>query len=128
MVDKTFMKMKAAAQRDKDDAARREEHYKEQSRLRLLDNVKTKLKTSFIGAISAIEASPFGELCGHGKNIDDLTEDELGWREAWDAVRIRILDNGNNQIRAIISELEHYTVCWNKFHVDFKIRSNHEKQ
>lgn len=93
--------------------------YNESSRRRLLKILETKFKTSFIGALSQFEES-FGHLWGHHKNDEDLTPDELHWKQIWESVRTNVLNNGNNQIRATHNELANHTITWNRYEVNLK--------
>lgn len=90
-----------------------EARYDEQSRRRLLRTLEKKLNTSFIGALSKFETF-FGPLWGHRKDESELTPEQKKWREIWSLCRTEILNNGNNQLRAIQSEVVQYTVTWNK--------------
>jgi hypothetical protein len=91
------------------DAARRTET----SKTRLLGITKTKLKTSFVGALAKFETY-FGSLWGHGKPRTECTETQLHNREVWDQCRTEVLNNGNSQIRAMESELDQYTISWDR--------------
>jgi len=95
--------------------------YKDKSKKRLSTIVTTKMKTSFIGAISSCE-SHFGFLWGHGKLEDELSEEEISMREIWENVRAQILDNGNSQLRATMNEFSQYTIDWTRYHVDLNIK------
>ena len=106
----------AAAQ--KKHKEQKEERYKEKSKKRLSNIITTKMKTSFIGAISACEDN-FGFLWGHKKNEEELTENELAMREIWESLRAQILDNGNSQLRSSINEIDNYNIEWSRFHLDF---------
>ena len=101
--------------------------YKDKSKKRLSNIVSTKIKTSFIGAISSCEEH-FGFLWGHGKNEEELDENELAMREIWENVRAGILDNGNTQLRATINEINNYSITWERYHVDLPIRNTEEKE
>ena len=92
--------------------------YNDKSKKRLSNIISTKLKTSFIGAISACETN-FGFLWGHGKSDEELTENELAMKEIWENTRACILDNGNAQLRATQNELEHYMIKWEQYKIDF---------
>ena len=94
--------------------------YKDKSKKRLSNIVSTKMKTSFIGAISACESS-FGFLWGHGVSEEELTEEQRAMREIWEEARAQILDNGNSQLRASMNEISNYDIHWNRYHLDFKI-------
>lgn len=92
--------------------AKKEEQYLLDSKTRL-DNIATKkIQTAFIGALDVFE-SIFGNLWGH--NQKHLTEKQLEMRDEWEKARNKILTNGNNQIRALNTELEMYTVRWNRY-------------
>ena len=101
--------------------------YKDKSKKRLSNIVSTKIKTSFIGAISSCEEH-FGFLWGHGKNEEELDENELAMREIWENVRAGILDNGNTQLRATINEINNYSITWERYHVDLPIKNTEEKE
>lgn len=92
------------------------------------DLVKNKLKTecqkkidtTMIGALSAIEDA-FGELWNHQSLYQN--EDELFWKEKYEILRSKILDNGNNQKRKLEKELESYEVSLRRYHVDLPVKS-----
>ena len=105
----------------------KENRYKEKSKKRLSNIISTKIKTSFIGAISSCEEH-FGFLWGHGKNENELDENELAMREIWENVRAGILDNGNTQLRATMNEMNNYSITWERYHVDLPIRNTEEKE
>lgn len=86
-----------------------DENRKVDSKKRLQRILEKKLKTSFIGALSKFEAV-FGRLWGHGKKYTDLSESERRFRSLWELARTEVLNNGNNQIRAIQQELDLYTI------------------
>lgn len=97
--------------------------YRDKSKKRLSNIVGTKIKTSFIGAISSCENN-FGFLWGHGKPENELDEQELSMREIWENVRAEILDNGNSQLRATMNEMNNYTINWDRYHMDFPFQEN----
>lgn len=84
------------------------------SKNRLRRIMEKKFKTSFIGAISKFE-TVFGRLWGHGKDYGQLTENEKKFRLLWEQVRGEILNNGNNQIRAMQQEIELYDIIFNGY-------------
>ena len=90
-----------------------EQKYLENSKDRLEKIVTTKIRTSFIGALSQFEEN-FGFLWGHGKN-GALTEEEVIMQEVWERTRTAVLNNGNNQIRAVKNEIECNTVHWDRY-------------
>lgn len=90
--------------------------YQEESKKKLKKNVEKKMKTTFIGAIDKIEKK-FGHLWA--KNQKDLNSSERLWRGLWEELRKEILDQGNNQLRAALSEIDEYQIEWNKYHIEF---------
>lgn len=68
--------------------------------LRLCEMITKRITTSFIFALSEMESN-LGFLWGHGKDEDNLTENEQEYRQIYNDIRKRILDNGNNQIRLV---------------------------
>ena len=92
---------------------------KRRSNERLSTTIGTKIKTSFIGAISRFEKY-FGHLWGHGKKEKDLTSEERLFRDLWNKCRIDVLTNGNNQARAMTAEVKQYDVLWNRHKMTFK--------
>jgi hypothetical protein len=64
-----------------------------------------RFQTTMIGALFEFEKT-FGYLWGQNKNEEDLTDNELDFLDRWDFVRNQILNNGNNQLRKAISDLD----------------------
>lgn len=95
--------------------------YRENSKKKLSGNIKKKFETTIIGALAAFEGS-FGYLWGHGKDISDLTPEELSFREIWNATRSAVLDNGNSNSRAAQSEIAQYTVVFNRYVLNLNMR------
>jgi hypothetical protein len=73
----------------------------------LKGQLRKKLQTSFIGAIAKFEET-FGHLWRHGEHYDALTDREADFRDAWEECRHSVLNNGNNQIRGMESEVDGY--------------------
>lgn len=92
--------------------------YNESSQKRLFKILEKKLQTSFIGALSQFEEA-FGALWGKNKDDSELTQDERQALILWNEVRTNILNNGNNQIRAVYNELNQYTISWNRHRQEF---------
>ena len=90
------------------------------SRKRLLRILEKKLNTSFIGALSQFETH-FGKLWGHGKDEMDCSAEELAWREIWNLCRTDVLNNGNNQLRAVVVELGLYDVAYNGYKLNLPV-------
>lgn len=116
---KTLSHYQLAASQQKQKEAK-DAKYREKSKKRLSNILTTKIKTSFIGAISSCEKG-FGFIWGHGKDEDELTEQELAMREVWEEVRTEILDNGNTQLRAATNEVENYSINWDRYSINLNI-------
>ena len=114
---------------DKEKPPRREARkakYKDSSKKRLLNNIKKKFDTTTIGSLAIIEEF-FGELWGHGIHYNELTEEELEWKEAWNEARTKILDLGNSNLRASQSEISQYTISWNRYVTNFIVKNEDEE-
>ena len=102
---------------------RKEKAYKDNSKRRLLNNIKKKFDTTIIGSLAAFEEK-FGELWGHGLPAGELDEDQIYWREVWADARSRILDNGNANLGAAQNEIAQYTLSWNRYVTQFNLDRN----
>lgn len=96
---------------DKIKEARRQK-YLEACRKRLSMIAETKVKTAFIGALDAFEKE-FGDLWG--RNNTRKTDEEQEWYNKWQNVRTNILNNGNNQSRALLNEIANNIIEWNRY-------------
>lgn len=96
--------------RQEDDA--RKTRHQEVSRKRLERIINKRLSTTLIGNLSTLEKH-LGHLWGHGKEEDELSEQEIAWLDMWVRIRDEMLDKGNAQIRAVDRDLRQYTVHWN---------------
>ena len=67
-----------------------------------------RFQTTMIGSLFEFEKA-FGYLWGQNKDEEDLTDEELDFLDKWDFVRNQILNNGNNQLRKAISDIEKTT-------------------
>lgn len=97
-----------------------EKKYENRSKETLKRHVSTKLRTTMIGALDKFEKI-FGNLWGHGKAAAELTPEEAENRKLWELVRTEVLNNGNNQLRAAMSEVDQYTIKYNKQRYDFVV-------
>lgn len=95
-----------------------EESYKSNSKTRLTHSIETKIKTTMIGALDKFEKK-LGFLWDEESPDELPTAGEL--KELWQQVRTDILDNGNNQIRAVKEEISLYDVKFNKYVTEFLI-------
>lgn len=121
-----FQQMLEVVGARKKEEVSRAEKYAESSRKRLLTILKKKLQTSFIGPLSQFE-NYFGELWGHGKDPSERTPEEQKWFETWEMVRTEVLNNGNNQLRAVQSELLQYTMVWDGHKAVFTTKGNEDE-
>lgn len=89
------------------------------------DNLKrhitTKFKTTMIGDLDRVEKM-FGELWGTGLSEDQLTDEQYEYRKKWNLLRTDMLNNGNNQLRASLAEIDNYTVEYNKNVYNFIVK------
>ena len=115
-----FLQFKAESARKNQ---KKDDTYKDNSKRRLLNNLKKKFDTTIIGSLAAFEER-FGELCGHGLPTEELDEDQLYWREVWADARSRVLDNGNANLRAAQNEVAQYTLSWNRYVTRFNLDRN----
>jgi hypothetical protein len=108
-----FKSLKALKKKMQEESQQR---YLDESKRRLSKIVETKLKTSFIGALSNFEQE-FGFLWGHEQE-GDLTEEQEFMKEIWERTRTSVLNNGNNQIRAVKSEIANHSVEWQRYQTE----------
>lgn len=104
----------------------------EDSKKRFIKILETKMKTTFICPLNEFEKH-FGFLWGDTNYNNGIENKELkecldkagvseeAWLEVWNQVREKILTNGNNQFRALLNELETYSMHWNRYHMDLKV-------
>lgn len=104
----------------RDNRNKKQDGYNEYSKKRLKREIKQRFVTTMIAALDKFEKG-FGYLWGFDQDRD-LTEQERISKEIWLAIRTEILDKGHAQRRSLEEELERYTITWNKYHTEFKIR------
>lgn len=98
----------------------KEEQYKEISKTRLTNILTRKQRTTFIGAICAIEEE-FGYLWGHN-STSPLTESQKKMQFKWQRLRNKIMNNGNNQLRAVENEINQYDITWNRYSTNLLVK------
>src|SRR4051812_9859758 len=103
-----------------------ERRYKEASKQRLLRTIEKKCKTLMIGALAQFEQIFGRDLWGYGKDDSDKTQEELIAYELWQKCRTNILNNGNNQIRAIDNEVQNYEVKWLRYQLNLPVKKQGE--
>lgn len=101
------------------------ERYEAHSRETLKKHITTKFRTTMIGTLAIIEEQ-WGYLWGHGLPEEELTDSQSDARKEWEVIRTEILNNGNNQMRAALAEIEQYTVKYNKKEYNFLIKDSKE--
>lgn len=88
----------------------RDKKYLDMSRNKLKKFCETRIKTTMIGALDAIEK-------GMGDLWNDNSTEALALREKFADVRQIILDNGNRQIRLLDKEFDNYEVELLRYHI-----------
>ena len=101
--------------------------YSEDSRKRLDKIISTKMNTTMIGSLATFEKN-FGFLWGQGKKDSERTEEERECYTLWQNVRTEVLNNGNNQIRALRNELQNHDVNWKRYQLTIKAKPAEESQ
>lgn len=81
----------------------------EVSKERLCKIIESKLRTTFIGNLSCFQ-----------EEFSDILDDK-DFKQSWEITRKKILDNGNNNIRALMKELRQYEIRWTGEKTNFKI-------
>lgn len=94
--------------------------FRKKYRDRLKKIIGTKFQTTMIFPLSQFE-SAFGQLWGHGKDEENLTNDEKMYRAKWNECRNNILNNGNQQKRNAFTELDMHDVIWHGYRVTFLV-------
>lgn len=90
-----------------------DEEYAKKSKDRLKKVAETKLRTVMIGTLAIIEESL------------DLTDIDI--RELYESViRPKVLDLGNNQIRNMRTEIDMYTISWDRYQYKFEVKERTE--
>lgn len=89
---------------------KRTEKYWLGSKEKLKAAMRHKIKRSFVGSLDAIE-----------RELDEWEFNEEDKELFMNAVRRRILGNGNDQIRNMEAELEKYNVEFIPYHIEFRV-------
>lgn len=96
---------------------------KEKMRNRLCKIISKKFETATIFPLSEFE-NMFGDLWGHFKNQDQLTEQEKTYKEKWLRCREQILNFCHRQKRGAMDELSMYDVIWNRYQTEFIVKKD----
>lgn len=67
--------------------------------------ITKRFQTTMIGALHQFEKY-FGYLWGIGMDEDEMTDQQLDARDRWELARNQILNNGNNQLRQMLLDIE----------------------
>lgn len=86
-------------------------------------NLEKRFQTTMIGALAKFEDA-FGQLWGHTKDENELTDKELDMRDLWERTRMLILNNGNHQMRSAISELNKFIRSKYRYNYKFYVKPN----
>ena len=87
-------------------------------------NILTKrFQTTMIGALYEFEET-FGYLWGQNKENEPLTPQQEKFRLMWEDTRNQILNNGNNQLRKCVSDLDKVTGNNTSYNYNFKYKGN----
>lgn len=117
-----FWELHKQAEKNK---AEQKDRFREGSKKKLLNSIKTKMRTNMIGALATFEER-FGSLWGHSKK--NLTPEEKKYAALWQEVRSKILDTGNRNIRNIEEEISQYNCEWNRYETKFIIVGEKENE
>lgn len=107
--------------RDREKAEARE-RWKDESREKLKDETSKKIRTTMIGSIAIIE-DVIGWLWGQGKPRTELNSKELEWDGVRVEIRTRILNLGNDQMRAVENTIDNYDVDWKRYNYNFNVEN-----
>jgi len=118
---------RVAQQRKLTEEQGNQQRYQDASRRRLARILKKKMTTAFIGALARFEQFFGPEIWGHGKSEEECTSEQLAWREVWEQCRTEVLNNGNNQLRAVENEVVQYTVNWNRYQTTIPVKDSQEE-
>lgn len=110
-MDDLFRKQRKAIENSRENYNRR---YNQSSKERLYKIIATKMRTTFIGSLAKMEEE-FGHLWGHGLKESELNENQKKWRSVYNSLRTRILNLGNDQLRAIENEFKQYNIVWERY-------------
>lgn len=126
-MDAMQSQLRRAGQAWHEKSKEQDDNFLEESRKRLGRILKKKFNTCFIGALDCFEKA-FGHLWGHNIPEFKRSEEQLRWTDLWKRVRTDILNNGNNQIRAVESELQLHSTRWEPYQATLTPTSHKESE
>lgn len=102
--------------------------YEAHSKATLKRHIETKFRTTMIGSLSRFEKIFGEEVWGYGLDEDLLTDTQKENQEKWQLARTEILNNGNNQMRAALAEVDNNTIRYNKMEYTFLLKKPQDSQ
>jgi len=91
----------------------------EKNKERFKNICRKKFQTCFIFPIAEFEETFGKELWGNGLQDSELTEKQKLNKLKWDRLRKNVLDKGNGQLRAFLSEIELYNIIYQGYKTNF---------
>jgi len=91
----------------------------EKNKDRFKNICRKKFQTCFIFPLAEFEEAFGEELLGIGLQDDELTDEQKANRIKWNQLRKNVLDKGNSQMRAFLSEIELYDVQYRGYQTTF---------
>ena len=89
--------------------------------------ITKRFQTTMIGSLHQFEKY-FGYMWGIGLEEDELTDQQLDAREAWELTRNQILNNGNNQLRQMLLDIENnQNICKKQYNYKFYTNRREEE-
>ncbi len=97
-------------------ASSEREAYLQASNDRLREICTKKIDTTMIGSLDAVES----EIAVYSEGLSE--SEKLKLKGLYSKIRSRVLDNGNNQKRAITEEFKHYIIDWQKYTMTMQVK------
>lgn len=102
MVDREWIENEQRFQKNKE---RRENNLDKYAKSNLKRIIKISIETAAIGSLSDFEDA-FGNLWGHGKSYNELTDKEKDMRDQWLDIRASILDRAANGVKISLRSVD----------------------
>jgi len=91
----------------------------EKNKDRFKNICRKKFQTCFIFPIAEFEEMFGKELWGKDLPDNELTDEQKLNKIKWDRLRKNVLDKGNGQLRAFLSEIELYNIIYQGYKTNF---------
>jgi hypothetical protein len=86
--------------------------------------ITKRFQTTMIGSLHQFEKY-FGHLWGIDLDEDELTNHQMDLRDRWENARNQILNNGNNQLRQMLNDIDHNNnLVKTQYHYKFYTNNN----